>query len=362
MDTLCKKLVWAALLLIIGQSGFAQVEVSKKVEETFKVNDAGEFHLENKYGNIKFYGWEKDEVSVVVSITVNHRKMDNAKDLLNRISTVVRKSDNYASMSYEIAEKNNGWFSKLFDEANPFDFNRSNIQIDYTVHVPKKVKLNVTNTFGDVFIENWQGELKGKIEHGDIWLSDDLNKANIEMKYGKLRAGSINYGNLKLTNSDLDMKDSKSLRINSSGTEMIISKVNSFEFYSNKDEVSISEVGTIYGTLKFTTLELNRLKTTVDMTLRVADFRIMEILDPKVDIAIEQESSEVNLNVRDFSHRFKATLEQGLVRLPKSFKNVESKMLDKGKKLREIQADYGDNQEGSITINGRKGVVLLKEM
>lgn len=362
MDTLCKKLIWVALLLVIGQGARAQGDVSKKIEKTYKMTDAGELHLENKYGNINLYGWNKDEVSVVISIVVNHRKKENAQDLLKRISPVIRESNNYVAISYEIAEKNQGWFGKLFDEANPFDFNRSNIQIDYTVYMPEKAELEVTNTFGDVTIEGWKGQLKGNIEHGNLWLSEDLNKADIDIKYGKLRARSINFGNLNLKNGDLDMEDSKSLRINSSGTELSINKVTSLEFYSNKDEVSISEVGTIYGTLKFTTLELNRLKTNVDMTMRVADFRVSEILEPQVDIAIDQESSEVSLNITGFSHRFDATLEEGLVRLPKSFENIDSQILDKGKKLREIKATYGNDMQGSITITGRKGMVLLKEL
>lgn len=362
MDTLCKKLLLVALTLALGQGVTAQETVSKKINETYKMTDAGELHLENKYGNINLHGWDKDEVSVAISITVNHRKRENADDLLKRISPIIRESDNYVAISYEISEKSSGFFSNLFDKANPFDFNRSNIQIDYTVYMPAKAELEVTNTFGDVIIEGWKGVLKGKIEHGDLWINENLNKADIDIKYGKLRARSINYGNLTLKNGDLDMEDSKSLRINSGGTEMSINAVTSLELYSNKDEVTISEVGTIYGTLKFTTLELNRLKTSVDMTMGVADFRVAEILDPKVDIAIEQESSKISLNITDFAHRFKATLEEGLVRLPKSFENVDSKMLDKGKKLREINGTYGKEIQGKISITGKKGVVLLKEL
>ena len=362
MDTLCKKLLWVALTLALGQGVIAQEQVSKKIERSYTMTDSGELHLENKYGNINIHGWEKDETSVVITIAVNHRKRENAEDLLKRISPVIRDNDNYVSIGYEIAEKSSGFFGNLFEKANPFDFNRSNIQIDYKVYMPAKAELNVTNTFGDVIIEDWKGELKGAIEHGDLWVNEDLNKATVDIKYGKLRARNINYGSLTLKNGDLDMENSKNLRINSSGTEMSINKINSLEFYSNKDEVALEEVGTIYGTLKFTTVEVNKLTKDVDLTMKIADFRISEILASDADIAIEQESSEVSLNITDFAHRFEATLEEGLVRLPKSFENVDSKMLDKGKKLREIYGTYGQNTEGSISISGKKGVILLKEL
>ena len=98
------------------------------------------------------------------------------------------------------------------------------------------------------------------------------------------------------------------------------------------------------------------------MNMKIADFRVLGILDPTADIAIEQESSEISLNITDFSHRFDATVEQGLVRLPKSYEDIDSKMLDKGKKLREIHATYGKDIQGKISITGKKGVVLLKEL
>lgn len=361
MDTLCKKLLWFVLALVLGQSAMAQEKVSKKIVKTFAMTDAGELHLENKYGTINLFGWDKDEVSISIAIMVSHKKKENAEDFLNRIQPVIRNSDNYVSISYEIAEKSNGFFANLFDRANPFDFDRSNVQIDYTIYMPARAELEVTNAFGDVIIEDWIGKLKADVQHGDMWINENLNKADVVMKYGKLRAKDISYGTLNLKNGQLNMENSKNLRINSSGTDITLNSITSLEIYSNKDDVVLEEAGTIYGTLKFSTLELSQLQKDIDLTIRVAELRVSKILDPNADIAIEQESSEISLNITDFSHQFKATLEEGLVRLPKSFENVGSKILDKGKKLREIHASYGNDAKGSITITGKKGVVQLKE-
>jgi len=325
MDTLCKKLLWIALALVLGQSVAAQEKVSKTVTKKFALTDAGKLHLENKYGNINFFGWDKDEVSVSIAISVNHKKKENAEDLLKRIKPTFQNNSNYVSISYQIAEKSRSFLAKLLDET-PFDFDRSNVQINYTVNLPRKTELKVTNTFGDVIIEDWTGKLRAKVEHGDLWINDNLNNADITMKYGKLRANNISYGCLDLKNSELDMGDSKNLRINSSGTD------------------------------------IEQLTKDVDLTLKIADFRVTKITNAAVDIAIKQESSKINLNINDFPHQFEATIEQGLVRLPKSFKNIDSEILDKGKKLRQIKATYGNGAPGNISINGKKGVVLLKEL
>lgn len=357
-----KKLLVFSMMMAFCLSVLAQEKVSKKIEKTYVLSDAGEVHLKNKYGNIKLFGWDKNEVSVSIAITVTHKKRENAEELMNRIKPIYRDSDDYVSVDYEISERSSSFFGQLFDKANPFDFDRSNVQIDYTVYMPSKAELEVTNEFGDVILEDWKGTLKASLAHGDLWINENLNKADIDMNYGKVKAQSIGYGNLDLKNGNLDMEGSKNLRLTSSGSEIDLNNVVSLEIYSNKDEVILEEIGSIYGMLKFTTMEVRHLTKDLDLTMKIADFRVSHKLEPEATINIAQESSEISLNITDFSHQFKAVLEEGLVRLPKSFENVDSKLLDQSKKLREIYATYGKDTLGSITITGTKGVVLLKEL
>lgn len=349
-------------LLLFGISGADQEKVSKKVSKRYGLTVDGKLRIENKYGHINLNGWDKDEVSIEALISVNHRKKENADELLRRINPIFKDAGDFVTIGYEIAEKSDNWFTNFFEKANPFDYDRSNIQIDYTIYLPSKAELTVNNTFGDVVVDNWQGKLRAVLEHGDLWINQDLNKADITMRYGKLRAKHIGFGSFDLRNGSLIMNGGTSIRLNSSGTEMELGAIKSLELYSNKDEIDLEEVGTVYGTLKFSTLELERLMTSVDLNMKIADFRVSGILGDDTDIAITQESSEVSLNISGFSHGFNATLEQGLVRLPKSYDNIDSKMLDKGKKLREINATYGSSLQGKVSIIGKKGVVLLKEL
>ncbi|NKI32249.1 DUF4097 family beta strand repeat-containing protein [Croceivirga thetidis] len=361
MATLYRTILGAVFMLLSVQFSTAQERVSKMVERNFPLTHGGELILENKYGNISVTGWDQDKVSVKIDIKVNHRKYDTAKDLLGRINPEIKSSTGYISIVSKIANKNTGWFADFFNRTNPIDVDRSRVQIDYEVFLPKKAKLKITNRFGDVVLEDWSGELRTLIEHGDLWINEDLGKADIILKFGKIKARNLNYASLNLKNGELDMQDAKSLRLNSSGTEMSLGQVNSFEIYSNKDDISIDEVGNIYGDLKFSTLHLEQLAQDVDLTLKISDFWVRQISEETNEINIEQESSDINLTVKDFAHRFEATLEQGVVRLPKSFKNVDSKVLDKGKRLREIRATYGESETGLISINGIKGIVTIND-
>jgi len=361
MATLYRTFLWMPFVLFSIHLGTAQEHVSKKIERSFPLSEDGELMLENKYGKINIKGWELDQVSVKINIQVSHRRYDTAKDLLERINPKVNSSGGYVSIVSEIANKNAGWFADFFNRTNPIDIDRSRVQIDYEVFLPKKAKLKVTNRFGDVLVEDWTGELNTLIEHGDLWINENLNKADIILKFGRVKARNLSYASLFLKNGELDMADAKNLRLHSSGTEMNLGEVNSLEIYSNKDDIALFSVGTIYGNLKFTTFNLENLSQEVDLTMKIADFRVRQIASATTEINIEQESSDINLTVTDFSHRFDATLEQGVVRLPKSFENVDSKLLDKSSRLREIRATYGNIKKGQISIKGVKGIVTIND-
>lgn len=362
MATPYKSVLLGMFGLLVMLPMVAQEPISKKFAKSYDFSNDGEVNIENKYGKINLYGWDKDEISISLDITVDHKRKEDSEELLSRIKPVIRRTENYISISYKVEEESSSLFGQLFEKANPFDADRRAITVNYKVYLPQKAELDITNKFGDVFVEDWKGVLKAHVEHGDMWLNDHLNKVNIVMEYGEVKARDIQYADIDLKNGALDMQDSRNMHINSEGSEIEIHSVNSLEIHSSKDEINITEIGSIYGTLGFSNFQLKSLEQFADLNMKVAEFTLDNIKDAQAQLTFEQESSEISLNIIDFPHGFKAILEEGLVRLPKSFYGVKSNMLDKGKKLREINAQYGKDPSGSISISGRKGVVVLKEL
>lgn len=362
MDILYKKLLFIIAFAFISQTIIAQEKLTKKIEKSFAMNNAGELHIENKYGEISINGWDENTLQIVMNIEVTHRKKENAKKLLDRISPKITKMGDYVKIQTQITDKSTGFFAKYFEKANPFDYDKSNIKINYEVYLPKKAEIELKNSFGDVLISDWAGKFKGNIQYGDLWVNEDLNTMDIELKHGKLRGKSINYATVRVKNGSINIESSKDLRINSSGSEINLEKINSLEIYSSKDEIDIVQTGTITGDLKFTTIQIDNLIKEMNLTLKISDLKVNSIEEPDTSIILDQESSKVSINITNMGLRFDATLEEGLLRLPKTFKNVKSKLLDSGKRIRKISAMYGKNNKGKISITGKKGAVLLKEL
>lgn len=362
MDTACKKWLLCIALVLMAQLTLAQEKVSKTISETFEMTNAGELQVQNKYGNITIHGWSKNNIAITVDIVTSHKKRENAQQLLDRIEPKFKVMTDFVAISSEIAEKNKGFLAEYFNKANPFDFDRSNVQINYSIYLPVNAVVDINNKFGDVILEDWTGKLKMEVQHGDVWINKNLKIADIDIKYGKLKANNINFGSINLKNGGLSLGKSKDLRLTSSGSTIDMEEISTLEIYSSKDEITIGEVETIHGELEFSNLELANVDDKIDLAMNIVEFKVLTIHSADATINIQQQSSEIVLNVQDFSFRFNATLEEGLLRIPKTFENIETQMIDKGKKIRDIKATYGNSKQGSITITGEKGIILLKEL
>lgn len=361
MDTFCKKILLFIAVILLNQSLIGQVTVSKKITEDFPMTNLGEFRLNNKYGEVHLYGWDKNSIAITIDISVTHTKKENANELLKRINPRIKSIDNSVHVNFEISEGKAHLINKYFTKRNSPDLSQSNVQVNYTIYLPKNSKTEVTNKFGSVIIENWNGPLKADIQHGDLWINENLNNANIDIEFGKIKAKTIEYGNIHLKNGALDIKAAIDLKLTSEGSNIDIEKVISLEIHSNKDIVTINEIGTLEGNLKFTEMEVSTLKDNTNLTLKIAELKILDIQKKDAEIIIDQVSSDIVLTISGFAFTFDAILEEGVLRLPKTFYNIDSKLIDRSKRIREVTAHYGEQLFGKISITGKKGIVLLKE-
>ena len=360
MYTCCKKVVLLAFMAF-SFSIYAQETLTKKIEKTIEMTNAGELNLNNKYGNVIVNGWNQNAIEITIDIKVTNKKKDNAKNLLERISAEIKTAEGYISITSEFSDKNTSFFSRYFNKVNPFDFDKSNIEINYTVNLPINAEIDVTNKFGDVILENWTGKLKANVQHGDLWINESIANANIDMKFGKLRTKSITYASVSLKNGSIAIENSQNLVLKTGGSKIEIDSVANLELVSSKDEITIENVGKIQGELMFSNAQVNTVDSDINLIMKVSELRVSKINQPNAVVNIEQESSEINMSISGLAFKFNATLEEGLLRLPKTFSNINTTVLDKGKRIREITATYGELNLGEFSFTGKKGSITLKE-
>jgi len=360
MDIRCKKTLFLLLLCVLGQITLAQNTISKTLSETHNMSVDGEIRVQNKYGTITVNGWDKEKIGITAQVTVSHKEEEYATRLLARISPQIKTAKNYVAIHTEILEEQIGFFSRYFKKSHKVK-DKHAIEVNYTIYLPRKAQLMADNLFGDIIIEDYEGNLTVNVAHGDVWLNSTVKNLTLNLKHGKLKATRLTQGKLKVNNGTLELSETQNIILHSSGSTIAIKNIRDLELYGNKDEIVIDTIASIKGSLEFGTLQIGQIINLVDMHIKISDLGIGNMSAENTSIFLEQESSEIRLHIPNFSFDFDAVLEQGLLRLPKSFENVNSNMLDKGKRIREVTASYGDHPLGRISIKGKKGIILLEE-
>ncbi len=338
----------------------AQETVQKQIEESHDFSENSTLVLDNKYGDVHIKGWDRNTISITVEISSTDDNTKDAQELLDRIQPSIKVVGDQIIITSEIAKKEIGFIEKFFNKSS--GGKRSKSQINFTLSIPNRAKVELTNKYGDVVVSGWNGSLEAQVEHGDIRLPDALDTSLLSIKYGKLKASSLGESKVILGDARADIKEATQLEVESKGSELILGSLGRLLLNSNKDEIEIDKANHVSGKIKYTNTLINDSSQNVDLELELAELRIMKFSSAHPSVQIMQENSEVYMNISNTSFQFQANLEQGVLRIPKTMENISSDILDKKKKIRNITASYGTNRNSVFSFTGKKGVIILKEL
>ncbi len=359
--TFYKKLTLFIVAVTISQTFIAQEPVSKSIEKNLSIASDGAFYVDNKYGSVTINGWDNDNLEIIMNVKVFDKNEEEALNLLERIRPEVKIIGETIYLKSDISEKKQNTFSRFFNKVNPINLNKNNVQIDFTINIPKSITVDVTNKFGDVIIDAFEGNLHTTLQHGDMWINDSIKSATVNLKFGKLKSKTITNAIIELKNAELYLKSAEVIALKSSGSTIEIDEINQLNITSNKDKISIVKVNEIIGELKFSEVKIEHLTNLIGVNLKVTDLSIENIETPNPNIAIDQESSDIALNISDTAFKFSAYLKEGVLKMPITFSNINSNLIDKSEKLRQINATYGNNTTGIIKISGYRGTIILED-
>lgn len=356
------KTVIYSVLALLSYSVQGQNKLSKKITQTHTLTNDGSLYLENKYGDIYINGWDKDEIEITVNIEANGKNTEKTEELLNLINSSIIATKKQVIVKSEISNKKPSFFNNYIGKIDPFNSERINTVINYTISLPKSAEIEILNKYGDVTISDWNGRLKTSVEHGDIRILDSITNSDLYITYGKLRANTLHKTNVLAKDATISINSSNHLKLESNGSEITLDTIGNLDLNSNKDNLEINHINTAHGTVKYSTLVFNNVTEKVNLDLNLAELRLLKFGTASPKLNISQISSEVYINISETNFKFDAQLEQGVLRIPKSLHNIKSEVIDEKNKIRHIKASYKNEGSGTFYFKGTKGIIILKEL
>lgn len=203
------------------------VEKVKNYSKSYSIDGNDVINLDNRFGRITVNTWNKSEVKVDVQIKVGANDDDLAQKLLDNVTIRDSKDGSGVYFKTNINNDDNGSSWSLFGGKRN---NVRKIEVNYTVYMPSKNPLNVSNKYGATSLPDLDGKLNINNSYGSLVAKNLSNPGNqITVKYGSATIGSLNgsdldvaYGSLSLgecnkLNADISYGSAKIGRITTSG-------------------------------------------------------------------------------------------------------------------------------------------------
>jgi len=279
------KIIYLIGLLFISSWSFGQEQTKELFNKTFKVDRNIALELDNSFGNITVSLWNKQEFEVVVELKLDGFSAKETEKFLSKVSI-----DSDASSSE--VKVNTDWDDNISTNG------KKSFEVNYLVKIPDGHPLDIENSFGNLSLPDYAGEVKLDVEYGNL-NTGKLKNGDIELSFG---SGTIE----ELASGDLEVKYADELDINYLGnvdfetgfSHVSIKKADNIDLEGKYGELEIDEINSITGSSAFSSLEIGTLNKKLDLEVKYVSgkMRIDHIAAGFNEVTIDSKFSQIDLN------------------------------------------------------------------
>lgn len=342
-------------ILLLSVTLTAQ-EVTKEFHEEYNAGSNSTLQLSNKYGDVVIDSWDQDKVVIDVKVTVEMPNRERAQELIQYINVDFAQNGDVISAKTVIDDRFNfkGWGgSKKFS-------------IDYSVKMPAKAALALSNRYGNTDIDELDGLVNLDIKYGNLTLGkitsvkrDPINTINIS--YGK---GSIDEaGWLDLTLryvGDSEITKCQALLLDSKYSKLSVGELSSLVGESKYDNLNIDEINNLVLENGYTETKIGTLNKKLQYNGSYGSFSVERIPAGFESIDVDTRYMGVNLGIDDAAnYNLDAHVSYG------GLKYNEENFVNKRRIIentsQEIAGVVGkvENPEASVNVTASYGSVRL---
>lgn len=271
-------------------------ELTKEYHEEYGVAENTALLLENKFGNVDIKDWDQKKITIDVLITVEHANKATAEKLLEYINVEFKQEGD------EITAKT------VFDERlNRESWSRGKdgkrFSIDYTVNMPKDLKLNLSNKYGDTFINELTGEALIQVKYGNL-KANKIMRGNIEplskviLKYGKGSIEEADWLTLEVKYCHkFELNKATALVVMSGYSKVFVDQASSIVVDSKYDNFSLGEVNNFVAESGYTDYRFNMVRNKLILTNKYGNCEVTSIPKTFEKIEVDSKYGTVKLGI-----------------------------------------------------------------
>lgn len=295
MKTKRYRLVGAIFACVLFSGNLTAEEFKKNIHKDFEANENTQLMIDNKYGNIDMLNWDKNQVAIDVTITVDCSSESKADELLKNIDVEFSVENNEIKAITLIDDRFNKSMNEIFNGCHDY-------LIYYKVMMPENINVKVTNKYGNVFLNKSTGLVSLDLKYGDLKIneigrSDTKPLNNITLSYGNATIDKCQWVDMNLAYSNMEVNTFKVITLNSRYSKYDIGDGSSLAIEGKYDTYKIGNIKNIVASVEYSNFKIHEVLTKADFTIKYTNVKAEEIKAGFDDININNAYGAIKLGI-----------------------------------------------------------------
>lgn len=331
-------------------------EVTKEFHEEYTAGANTTLQISNKYGDVIVDSWDQDQIVIDVKVTVELPSREKAERLIDYINVEFSQDGDLITAKTVIDDKFNfsGWggSSKRFS-------------IDYSVKMPAKTALNLSNRYGNADIDELNGLVDIDIKYGNFTIGkitrgNDKPINHINLAYGKGSIDEAGWLDLVIRYAgNTEIQKCQALLLDSKYSKLAVGEISSIVGESKYDNMNIEEINNLVLDNGYTEVKIGTLRKKLEYSGSYGSFSINYIPAGFESIDVDTKYMGVNLGIDDnANYNLEAHVSYGGLKYNDN--NFVNKRRIIENNSQEIAGTVGDeNTNSSVNVRASYGSVRL---
>lgn len=265
----------------------------KTIKKQFNVDADALLKLDNSYGNLHITSWDQNTTTIEVVIQTSSDSEKRAQQKLDQISIQFDASSAMVTAKTIFDNNISGWWGS-----------NVSVKVNYTVRVPKNNRLDLSNDYGSIYLDEINGATSISCDYGSMQIGS-LNSSHNELSFDYTTDVSIAYINkatIDADYSDFNLQKAGDIKLEADYSNSSFHNIDRLEFSCDYGKVNVENGSTIMGEGDYLSTRIGTVSGDCDINSDYGDIKIKELMPEAGSVTIDGDYTNIVIGYNSGYH------------------------------------------------------------
>ena len=318
-------------------------------EKSYPVQSMADLSIDQETGNITCENWDKNEIMVRLTATVETNDQEKADQEFDRVIWDITGNSKRVSVNCKLAPNRN---KRL----------KLTVNLKLEIFMPRSVKLELKQKYGNAYIGVVDGTADITSEYGSIRVNElNAPESKFRVDYGKGHVNHFESGDIDVNYSVFNLYSTKKADLNSKYSEIKLNNAGSLRLKLEGGTMNMDSVGRISGSSKYSTLNIKRLSKSLDLDNGFGTVSVSFIDKAFEEVSVENQYGTINLNFsKEATYSIEAVVEYCTLNYPESLARFNYRVKTNNRAEYKGIIGKGNQPASKVSVESKFGNVNIK--